>query len=408
MNSKVSISKRRFLLISCTSYSLVNFRGPLVQALINAGLEVHTAAPGLLEDTKTCQQLEAWGAITHDCPMQRTGLNPLKDIITLQSLYRLMRNIRPEMVLGYTIKPVVYGMLAAWLAKVPQRYALITGLGYAFAGQASGKRALVFQIVRRLYAAALSKADKVFFQNPDDEALFRELGILRKEVPSQVLNGSGVDMAHFTVAPLPPGPPRFLLIARLLGDKGVRQYANAARRIKQQHPEMIFQLAGDIDSNPDTITQEELDAWVKEGAIQHLGWLDDVRPAIADCSVYVLPSYYREGTPRSVLEAMSMGRAVITTDAPGCRETVIDGDNGYLIPVRDVDALVEAMEHFIDSPSRVQAMGQRSFEIAKDRYDVHKVNAVMLEAMGVVSSDVNNEEEKQLNPMAASEIPRIS
>lgn len=408
MNSKVSTPKRRFLLISGTSYSLVNFRGPLVQALINGGLEVHTAAPGLLEDTKTRQQLEAWGAITHDCPMQRTGLNPLKDMLTLQSLYRLMRNIRPDMVLGYTIKPVVYGMLAAWLAKVPQRYALITGLGYAFAGQASGKRALVFQIVRRLYAAALSKADKVFFQNPDDEALFREFGILRKEVPSQVLNGSGVDMAHFTVAPLPPGPPRFLLIARLLGDKGVRQYANAARRIKQQHPEMVFQLAGDIDSNPDTITREELDAWVKEGVIQHLGWLDDVRPAIVDCSVYVLPSYYREGTPRSVLEAMSMGRAVITTDAPGCRETVIDGDNGYLIPVRDVDALVKAMQHFIDSPLRVQTMGQRSFEIAKDRYDVHKVNAVMLEAMGVMNSDVDNEEEKQLNPIPAPEIPRIS
>ncbi|WFE72048.1 glycosyltransferase family 4 protein [Halomonas sp. M1] len=408
MNSKVSIPKRRFLLISCTSYSLVNFRGPLVQALINAGLEVHTAAPGLLDDKKTCQQLEAWGAITHDCPMQRTGLNPLKDIITFQSLYRLMRSVRPDIVLGYTIKPVVYGMLAAWLAKVPQQYALITGLGYAFAGQASGKRALVFQIVRRLYAAALSKADKVFFQNPDDEALFREFGILRQEVPSQVLNGSGVDMAHFTVAPLPPGPPRFLLIARLLGDKGVRQYANAALLIKQQHPDMVFQLAGDIDSNPDTITQEELDAWVKEGSIQHLGWLDDVRPAIADCSVYVLPSYYREGTPRSVLEAMSMGRAVITTDAPGCRETVIDGDNGYLIPVRDVDALVKAMEHFIDRPSRVQAMGQRSLEIAKDRYDVHKVNAVMLEAMGVINSGVDNEEEKQLNPIPGPEIPRIS
>ncbi|UXZ55429.1 glycosyltransferase family 4 protein [Halomonas sp. 7T] len=393
MNANNPISKRRFLLISGTSYSLVNFRGPLVQALINAGLEVHTAAPGLFEDTKTCQQLEAWGAITHDYPMQRAGLNPLKDILTLQSLYQLMRTVRPDMVLGYTIKPVVYGMLAAWLARVPKRYALITGLGYAFAGQASGKRALVFHVVRRLYAAALNRADKVFFQNPDDESLFRELGILRKKVPSQVLNGSGVDMAHFALASLPPGPPRFLLIARLLGDKGVRQYASAARRIKQQHPEMVFQLAGDIDSNPDTIAQEELDAWVNEGSIQHLGWLDDVRPAIANCSVYVLPSYYREGTPRSVLEAMSMGRAVITTDAPGCRETVLEGENGYLIPVRNVDALVSAMQHFIDCPARVKAMGQRSHEIAEERYDVHKVNAVMLQAMGVVTPEENTTEE---------------
>lgn len=389
MKPKGATSNKRFLLISGTSYSLVNFRGPLVQALISAGLDVHVAAPGLLEDMITRQQLEAWGAVAHDFPMQRNGLNPWRDALTLHALYRLMCKIRPEMMLSYTIKPVVYGLLAAWLARVPRRYALVTGLGYAFASQASGKRALVYQVVRRLYAAALNRADKVFFQNPDDNALFRELGILREKVPSQVLNGSGVDMNHFTVAPIPVGPPRFLLIARLLGDKGVRQYADAARRIKQRHPEIVFQLAGDIDSNPDTITQEELDTWIKEGSIDHLGWLNDVRPAIADCSVYVLPSYYREGTPRSVLEAMAMGRAVITTDAPGCRETVIEGDNGYLIPVRDVDALEAAMQAFIDTPALVQTMGRRSYEIAKDRYDVHKVNAVMLKTMqikGLVSS----------------------
>lgn len=403
MKPKVATSNKRFLLISGTSYSLVNFRGPLVQALIKAGLDVHVAAPGLLEDMTTRQKLEAWGAVAHDYPMQRNGLNPWRDALTLHALYRLMCKIRPEMVLSYTIKPVVYGLLAAWLARVPRRYALVTGLGYAFASQASGKRALVYQVVRRLYAAALNRADKVFFQNPDDNALFRELGILREKVPSQVLNGSGVDMSHFTVAPIPVGPPRFLLIARLLGDKGVRQYADAARRIKQRHPEIVFQLAGDIDSNPDTITREELDIWVKEGSIDHLGWLNDVRPAIADCSVYVLPSYYREGTPRSVLEAMAMGRAVITTDAPGCRETVIEGDNGYLIPVRDVGALESAMQAFIDSPALVQTMGRRSYEIAKDRYDVHKVNAVMLESMQIKDLVASSREQALVNNNAINE-----
>lgn len=404
MKPKVATSNKRFLLISGTSYSLVNFRGPLVQALIKAGLDVHVAAPGLLEDMTTRQQLEAWGAVAHDFPMQRNGLNPWRDALTLHALYRLMCRIRPEMVLSYTIKPVVYGLLAAWLARVPRRYALVTGLGYAFASQASGKRALVYQVVRRLYAAALNRADKVFFQNPDDNALFRELGILREKVPSQVLNGSGVDMSHFTVAPIPAGPPRFLLIARLLGDKGVRQYAEAARRIKQRHPEIVFQLAGDIDSNPDTITREELDIWVKEGSIDHLGWLNDVRPAIANCSVYVLPSYYREGTPRSVLEAMAMGRAVITTDAPGCRETVIEGDNGYLIPVRDVDALEGAMQAFIDSPALVQTMGRRSYEIAKDRYDVHKVNAVMLKSMEIKGLVSSSREQELVNNNAINEV----
>ncbi|MCD6003480.1 glycosyltransferase family 4 protein [Vreelandella alkaliphila] len=404
MKPKVATSNKRFLLISGTSYSLVNFRGPLVQALIKAGLDVHVAAPGLLEDMTTRQQLEAWGAVAHDFPMQRNGLNPWRDALTLRALYRLMCRIRPEMVLSYTIKPVVYGLLAAWLARVPRRYALVTGLGYAFASQASGKRALVYQVVRRLYAAALNRADKVFFQNPDDNALFRELGILREKVPSQVLNGSGVDMNHFTVAPIPVGPPRFLLIARLLGDKGVRQYADAARRIKQRHPEIVFQLAGDIDSNPDTITREELDTWIKEGSIDHLGWLNDVRPAIANCSVYVLPSYYREGTPRSVLEAMAMGRAVITTDAPGCRETVIEGDNGYLIPVRDVDALEVSMQTFIDSPALVQTMGRRSYEIAKDRYNVHKVNAVMLKSMEIKGLVSSSREQELVNNNAINEV----
>ncbi len=284
---------------------------------------------------------------------------------------------------------------------VPQRYALITGLGYAFAGEARGKRALVFHLVRRLYSAALNKVDKVFFQNPDDESLFRDLGILRDRVPSQVLNGSGVDMAHFATAPLPDGPPRFLLVARLLADKGVRQYAEAARRIKQQHPEVVFQLAGDIDSNPDTISQQELDTWVGEGSLEHLGWLNDVRLALAESSVFVLPSYYREGTPRSILEAMSMGRAVITTDAPGCRETVTNGDNGYLIPVKNVDALVKAMQHFIDRPALVKTMGQRSHEIAKDKYDVHKVNAVMLEAMGIGKPELRNRVQKPFDTITA-------
>lgn len=208
-------------------------------------------------------------------------------------------------------------------------------------------------------------------------------------------------MAHFAAAPLPVGPPRFLLVARLLADKGIRQYAEAARQIKQQHPEVVFQLAGDIDSNPDTISQQELDTWVVEGSLEHLGWLNDVRPALAESSVFVLPSYYREGTPRSILEAMSMGRAVITTDAPGCRETVTNGDNGYLIPVKNVDALVKAMQNFIDRPALVQTMGQRSQEIAKDKYDVHKVNAVMLEAMGIGKPELRNRMQKPFDTITA-------
>lgn len=191
-----------------------------------------------------------------------------------------------------------------------------------------------------------------------------------------------MDVDSFTVAPLPPGQPRFLLMARLLGDKGVREYAQAARRVRAVHPGVRCALVGWIDSNPNSITQAELDGWVNEGSVEFLGRLSDVRPAIADSSVYVLPSY-REGTPRTVLEAMAMGRAIITTDAPGCRETVIDGDNEFLMPVKSVDALVAAMERFIDDTQLAQRMGTRARHIAEEKYDVHKVNAVMLKEMGI-------------------------
>jgi glycosyltransferase involved in cell wall biosynthesis len=180
------------------------------------------------------------------------------------------------------------------------------------------------------------------------------------------------------------------MIGRLLGDKGVREYASAARRVRAKFPRARFQLAGWIDENPDAIAQSELDLWTAEGTLEFLGRLDDVRPAIAACTVYVLPSY-REGTPRTVLEAMAMGRPVITTDAPGCRETVVNGENGYLVDVQSVEALVGAMESFIDNPDLAAAMGLRSRQIVEDKYDVHKVNAVMLREMGITGSDTRKE-----------------
>ena len=195
------------------------------------------------------------------------------------------------------------------------------------------------------------------------------------------MNGSGVDVAEYSVAPL-PDKPCFLLIARLLGDKGVREYAQAAQLVKAVYPQAVFRLVGWIDDNPDAITQRELDQWVDSGLLDFLGRLHDVRPAISDCSVYVLPSY-REGTPRTVLEAMAMGRAVITTDAPGCRETVVDGDNGFLVPVNDVNALADAMIKMIDTPGLAASLGERSRRIAEEKYDVHKVNTAMLEGMGI-------------------------
>lgn len=372
-----------FLLIASFADSILSFRGPLLEALLARGLQVHVAAPDLPPDSPMRQCLEARGIRVHDLPLRRTGTNPLADAATLLYLWQLMLRIQPRFVLGYTIKPVIYGSLAALLAHVPQRFALVTGLGYVFQQNAAeGERHLGLRsLVQPLYTLALRCTHKVFLQNPDDQALFRSLGILPPATPSCVVNGSGVDVAEYRVASQ-PATPHFLLIARLLGDKGVREYAAAASQVRERHPQVTFSLVGWIDENPDAIGQDELDTWVASGTLTYLGRLDDVRPAIAACSVYVLPSYH-EGTPRTVLEAMAMGRAIITTDAPGCRETVIDGDNGFLVPVHAVDELVAAMLRFIETPELAARMGARARQIAEEKYDVHRVNAVMLQEMGI-------------------------
>jgi glycosyltransferase involved in cell wall biosynthesis len=376
-----------FLLVAGFAESVVTFRGELIASIQSCGLIVHVAAPGLGAGDANRKALEARGVVVHDIALRRTGVNPFGDLVLIWQLFRLMRRIRPEAVMGYTVKPVIYGALAAWVAGVPRRFALVTGLGYAFTGERKG---LLTRLIQRLYAFALSRVTKVFFQNPDDLALFRQRGVLSLCVPAVVVNGSGVNVAAFPVQLLPGGLPRFLMIGRLLGDKGVREFVQAARMVRDVHPGVQFQLAGWIDENPDAIEKSELETWVSTGAIEFLGRLQDVLPAIAACTVYVLPSY-REGTPRTVLEAMAAGRPIITTDAPGCRETVVDGDNGFLVPVKSIDALVAAMLRFVHDASLAPRMGDRSRQIAMEKYDVHKVNAVMLSEMGIAALEETKE-----------------
>lgn len=380
---------KSFLIISSFFPSVLNFRGKLLEALKNNGLEIHIFAPDLKDFAEEKTKLESLGYFVHEVPMQRTGTNPTADLKTLCAMYKLIKQIKPNYVLAYTIKPVIYGTLAAWMAKVPQRFALITGLGYAFQNVEQGsKRSLFQKIVHNLYKNALAHTHKVFFQNPDDLKLFQDLKLINKQLPAVVVNGSGVNVSDFNVLALPIDQNQqtkisFLLIARLLGDKGVREYAAAAKIIKTQYPHVEFNLVGWIDENPNAISQVELEMWIAENTLNYWGKLSDVRPAIAQSSIYVLPSY-REGTPRTVLEAMAMGRAIITTDAPGCRETVINGDNGFLVEVKSVDSLVHAMQQFIQQPDLIVKMGQRSRQIALEKYDVHQVNNHMMQEMGLI------------------------
>ena len=375
---------KKFLLIASYANSLINFRWDLICAIQAKGLEVHVAAPEINDSPAILEKLRNQGVIVHDVPMQRTGTNPVQDVKTLIALRQLMQRIRPDYVMAYTIKPVIYGMLAAASTGVPHRAALITGLGYAFQdSEGSTKQNLIKSVTRQLYSRALSAADLTFFQNDDDQKLFTDFGIIRPFQNTVVVNGSGVNTEKFSAQPLPEGDEvHFLLIGRLLKDKGVREYVEAARQVKQQYPQAIFNLVGFLDSNPSSVTQQELDQWVNDGTVKFWGKLADVRPAINACHVFVLPSY-REGTPRTVLEAMATGRAIITTDAPGCRQTVENGYNGWLVPVQSADKLAEAMKRFLNEPALIEKMGQASLEIARNKYDVNIINDFMLNKLKI-------------------------
>ncbi len=368
----------KIIVIGSYAPSLINFRGPLLKEMVGRDHEVLACAPDASPDIQ--EKLKDLGAVYRNIPIDRTGLNPVRDIYTIFRLISLFRKEKPDIILGYTIKPVIYGSLSGRIACVQRIFSMITGLGYAFS-DGGLKEKLIGAVVRSLYKIGMGGNRRVFFQNPDDRDFFIEQNLVCGFEQSALINGSGVDVAFFQPAPFPERVS-FLLIARMIKDKGVFEYAQAARIVKAKYPQTRFRLVGWIDEGPQGISRVDLDFWVKEGIIEFLGRLDDVRPAIADASVYVLPSY-REGTPRTVLEAMSMGRSIITTDAPGCRETVEEGRNGFLVPVSNAEVLAERMEHFIKHPELIARMGEESRRIAVEKYDVHKVNEVILQTMGL-------------------------
>ena len=314
--------------------------------------------------------------------MSRTGLNPAKDFLSLLYIIRMLKKEKPDLMLTYTIKPVIYGSLGGWVTGVPQLFSMITGLGYLFSAGGFRQR-LLSPWVRMALRIALQRNKKIFFRNPDDFGRFQSLGLISDPEKAVVINGSGVDIQRFCPVAF-PGNTSFLLIARLLRDKGIIEYVEAVRRIRTTHPHISFKLVGWLDKNPRSISRSQLQAWIDEGVIEFLGRLEDVRSAISGSTVYVLPSYYPEGTPRTILEAMAMGRPIITSDAPGCRETVVNGFNGFLVPVKDPVVLAEKMKVFIEQPQLASQMGQRSRRIAVEKYDVRKVNRVILTHLGLI------------------------
>ena len=322
------------------------------------------------------------GVIVHDVPLHRTGINPIKDINYLWRLYHLLRNIKPCTVLTYTIKPNIWGTVAGRLNNIPS-VSMVTGLGYSFipARSRSWRRSMVQWVAMKLYRLGTNCSQRVIFQNPDDLRDFIKAGCLVDVDKAQIVNGSGVDLKHYAPTPLPPQPV-FLMISRLLRNKGVREYGQASVHIKKMNPKARCLLVGYFEPGPDGISQLELDDWTA-GGLEYLGPQKDVRPFISEASIYVLPSY-REGTPRSVLEAMAMGRAIITTDAPGCRATTEHEKNGLLVPIKDVPALSNAMQRLIDQPDTRTEMGKQSLAQVREKYDANVVSTDIIRHLKAV------------------------
>lgn len=369
----------KVLILAGYAPSLLNFRRQLLEAMVKQGCEVVAAAPEI--DDEVRNGLAELGVRSVQVSLNRTGMNPLRDVVSVLHLYRLFVAERPDIFLGYTIKPVVLGSLAARFAGVPHIASMITGLGYAFFGETWRQR-VAGAAARQLYRKALRYNRTVFFQNSDDLESFISLGLLGSSPKAVLINGSGVDLGYFPFCPPVTGASVFLLIARLYLEKGIREYVTAARELKRRYPTARFLLVGAPDSNPSSICESEIRSWVEEGLIEWRGAVSDVRPHIMECSVYVLPSY-REGTPRSVLEAMAMGRPIVTTNAPGCRQTVVDGVSGILVPVRDSIALAAAMERFILEPDLVGQFGREARLRAEQCFEVHAVSNRVINYLGI-------------------------
>ena len=368
---------RTIVLSANSDWNIVNFRQGLIRGLRDAGYEPVLITPKNAAAESRMSELQVDRI---PVKIDRSGLNPFTDLRLLSDYRRLLKRLRPAAYLGFTIKPNIYGSIAAASLGIPA-IPNVSGLGTAFIRGGPLQR-----IVTQLYRLGFSRAPVVFFQNSEDRQLFIDRRMVR-EAQARVLPGSGVDLARFTPAVMPDGPPIFLFVGRLLRDKGVAEFVEAARSLRSMLPQARFQLLGPVDEgNRTAITRFQLDGWIGESAIEYLGTTDDVRPFIAAATAVVLPSY-REGLPRSLLEAAAMERPLIAADVPGCREVVEDGVNGYLCAVRDANSLASAVHRMAEVPVEVRlAMGKAGRRKVQKRFSEEFVTQAYLEALAAAES----------------------
>lgn len=377
------MTKKKILIVCDSSKTLLDFRGKLIEKMVENN-QVYVFTPEISQDFVR-KRLQELGVEVVESKLKGSYVSIFSDINFMISLFNLIRKIDPDVFFPYTLKPVIYGTVLAKICRVKLMTPMLTGLGYNFTeGNSSNK--LVVSITKLLLKYSLKSNPRlnIIFQNKDDAKNLIDLKILTPKHNIYVVNGSGVDLSHYTYTKPKMDSVSFLMIGRLINAKGINEYFEAAKIIKSKYPNTKFNLIGDYDKNIDCISNELYDKINSGVPIQYLGRVDDVRPAITDASVVVLPSYYREGVPRSLLESMAMGRAVITCDTPGCKETIngkIGRENGFLIPPKDSRTLADKMEFFILNREKITEYGKEGLAFAKEKFDVNLVNKDMLRIM---------------------------
>lgn len=374
---------KRIILIGNTTTSVLGFRSDLLKELVAQDNNVYVFVSEVIVDDLV--KIESLGVIPIVYKLNRGGINPFVDILSIFILLKLIRKVQPDLVFSYFAKPVIYGAIAAKLARVPRVIGMIEGLGYPFTDQPEGisnKLRFIRIIQVYLYKLSIPLLDKIIFLNSDDPIdLLTRFNIKSKQI--EILGGIGLDLGTYSYHPVEINKViRFLFIGRLLREKGIHEFIAAAEIVKNLYPNTVFTVLGAIDyKNPGALSQERLNSYIDKNLIEYIGHVSNVKDWIIKSHVFVLPSYYREGVPRSTQEAMAIGRPVITTNVPGCRETVIDGVNGFLVPKWNVEILAEKMIFLVNNPDKIKDMGKSSREIAEEKFDSKKVNQKMLQIL---------------------------
>jgi glycosyltransferase involved in cell wall biosynthesis len=372
---------KRLLLLLNDAPFFVTHRLSVGIAAKAAGWEVHVAVPF---EAQAVSRIEAEGLIHHDVPLARGGTNPVAELKLLAAYWRLMGDIKPDLVHAVTMKPGAYGGAVARLRGVPSLVVAVTGLGFLFLRDTMKTR-ILRKIVLGLYGFGLGhKNARAIFQNPDDEALFNERKLIGK-TPVHMIKGCGVDLESFAITPEPAGKPVVTFPARLIGDKGLLEFIDAAKRCKENGIEAIFRLVGRTDAdNPTDIGEATVRQWEAQGLVEWLGFSGDMPAVFRDCHIVCLPSY-REGLPRTLIEATASGRAIVTTDVPGCREIVQHGENGLLVPARDGAATAAAITDLVTHAGKRQRMAKKGRAIAEASFSVQKFVADSLAVYNEIS-----------------------